>query len=151
MKRALKHDESEEKKRQRKPSMGLPSTGPTPAMTPRPTSVDDAQAAFALPAAEKVMVDTEKNEVTVRRPWFGLRGSNATTEHEDVRPTIRDVNPIPTMVSIFRRPTNAIVLASSGQSRRPFFAVGPNADQAPGLIFAAQYTITYTASVTLAK
>ena len=61
-----------------------------------------------------VRVDTEKKEVAVQRRWLGLPKPKVSTEHEPVRPSFRDVNPLPTMWSIFKRPTNLIVLLSSG-------------------------------------
>jgi hypothetical protein len=103
IKRAMHHDD----KRQRKLARGLASTAPTPPMTP-------ISPATRRPSAEQIVVDTEKNEVTVKRRWLGLRKAEVTTEHEHFRPSFRDVNPLPTMWRIFKRPTNLIILLSSG-------------------------------------
>ncbi len=131
----MQHDE----KRQRKLARGLASNAPTPPMTPG-----------RRPSTDHVAVDTEKDEVTVQRRWYGLKkGKSEFTEHEAIRPTFRDVNPLPTMWSIFKMPTNLIILLCSGWSSYPACRVG--FDDALGLLFSAQYTTTYTASVTLAK
>ena len=102
---AIKRAMHDDDKRQQKLARGLASNAPTPPMTP----------AHRRPSAEQVVLYTEKNEVAVEtRRWLGLRKAEVTKEHEAVRPSLRDVNPLPTMWSIFRRPTNLILLLSSG-------------------------------------
>jgi hypothetical protein len=71
-----------------------------------------------------VIVDMERNEVILLRrdwKWLGLKGKKVVQreeQHEEVRPSFRDINPLPIMVSIFRQPTNAIVLLGSGRLSR---------------------------------
>ncbi|ORX35698.1 major facilitator superfamily domain-containing protein [Kockovaella imperatae] len=55
------------------------------------------------------------------------------TETTTFRPTLRDVNPLPSMWTIAKMPTNLLMIGCSG------------------LMFGAQYCIPYTASLTLAK
>ncbi|WWC89126.1 uncharacterized protein L201_004044 [Kwoniella dendrophila CBS 6074] len=82
---------------------------------------------------------TEKGEVKVKsksrskRNWYGKRIStdNEQEKNESVKLSFRDLNPLPTMISVLRKPTNTILLTASG------------------ILFAAQYTIVYTASITL--
>jgi hypothetical protein len=131
IKRAMHQDEVKEQKRQRKLAKGLPSTAPTPPMTNPPTPGHHTRRAsdtLATPvergaldgsATEReVIVDTEKNEVVVkRRRWFGLRRNKSAVkgeEHEKIRPNWRDTNPLPTMFSIFKSPCNSLSLFASG-------------------------------------
>jgi hypothetical protein len=122
VKRAMAHDVSAEKKRAKKAALGLASTAATPATTTPGTPVrrDSVGAERAAVGAgtgtgPEVMLDLEKEEVVVKRSWwrFGRRGTEE--QHETIRPSIRDVNPLPTMASIFKRPTNALILFSSGE------------------------------------
>lgn len=64
------------------------------------------------------MVDTEKDEVILySRDWryLGLK-KRRVEEHQEIKPSFRDINPIPVMIVIFKKPTNAIVLLSSSKS-----------------------------------
>lgn len=131
MKRAMAHDASAEKKRAKKAALGLASTAATPATTTpgtpvRRDSVGAERAAVdaGTGASPEVMLDLEKKEVVVKRSWwrFGRRGTEE--EHETIRPSIRDVNPLPTMASIFKRPTNALILFSSGEWALCFLSPG---------------------------
>ncbi|OXC68383.1 hypothetical protein AYX13_03087 [Cryptococcus neoformans] len=65
---------------------------------------------------------------------FGTKKEKIQAEDEvEFRPTFRDLNPLPSMALILKRPTNLLILISSALS------------------FSAQYTIVYTASITLGK
>jgi len=128
VKRALHHDEAAERKRQRKRARGLDSKAATPPMTPfdgAQTPVTRRASEVDLPISSPgergdtplVRVDVERGEVKViRRRWFGLRKAELETEHEAIHPTLRDVNPLPAMWSIWKRPTNVIILLSSGEN-----------------------------------
>jgi hypothetical protein len=63
----------------------------------------------------EVMLDLEQKEVVVKRSWWRFGRKRTEEEHETIRPSVRDVNPLPTMASIFKRPTNALILFSSGE------------------------------------
>lgn len=97
---------------------GVTEADTTVDSTPTATTSGDE----AIHTQRKVIVDTERNEVILlRRDWryLGLRRKKVEQrereeEHEEVRPSLRDINPLPIMVSIFRQPTNAIVLLGSG-------------------------------------
>jgi hypothetical protein len=63
------------------------------------------------------VVDTERNEVILyERDWryLGLR-KRRSEEHQKIKPRFREINPLPVMATIFRKPTNAIVLLSSSE------------------------------------
>lgn len=62
-----------------------------------------------------VAVDEEKGQVVVKRKWWQFGKPKVEEEHEKIKPGWRDVNPFPTMLSIFRQPTNAVVLFASGE------------------------------------
>ncbi|OXB38019.1 hypothetical protein J007_02246 [Cryptococcus neoformans] len=65
---------------------------------------------------------------------FGAKKEKIQAEDEvEFKPTFRDLNPLPSMALILKRPTNLLILTSSALS------------------FSAQYTIVYTASITLGK
>lgn len=141
LKRSLKAEAAAEKKRARKRAKGLASTATTPAETRRGTpSASGAMTPATRPGSVHDL-DVERGEEEEERPrrLLGLRRRLpswmpfAIGEAHEISPSFRDVNPIPTMISIFRSPTNAGVLISSG------------------LLFAAQYTTTYTASLTFAR
>jgi hypothetical protein len=142
VRRAILHDEAKEKKRARKAARGLPSNAPTPPTTGMPTP----ERRSSLVDSALGVVDVEKGNgagketAVVRKSFFsrlginfGSNSSSKDNEEEKIQPGWRDVNPFPTMWSIFHQPTNAVVLFASG------------------ILFAAQYTIVYTAAVTLAK
>lgn len=126
IKRAMHADEVNEKKRQRKLAKGLASSAPTPPMTNPPTPGEHTRrpshsaslsAGTTLQGDElEVDVDPEAAEVTVkRRRWFGLLPAKKMEEtgHADIRPSLRDINPLPTMWSLLKEPTNTIILCSS--------------------------------------
>ncbi|WVQ99518.1 hypothetical protein IAU59_006654 [Kwoniella sp. CBS 9459] len=108
--------------------------------------IDNAHDALPEPPTEMVGVELnphggadEKGQVKLRtrRKWFGLGHglggdkSKKGESKEDIKLSLRDLNPIPTMVSVLKKPTNALILTASG------------------LLYAAQYTVVYTASITL--
>lgn len=132
VRRALHHDEVKERKRQKKLAKGLPSTAATPATTTPGTPVrrysekSDAPPSLGGTTDVDVRVDPERGEVNVRRKWWTVAGWRkapaSEEEHEKIRPSLRDVNPFPPMVSIFHSSTNALILVCSGTSiavRRP--------------------------------
>ncbi|KAL7421942.1 hypothetical protein Q5752_003714 [Cryptotrichosporon argae] len=145
IKRALRQTEADERRRARKASRGLASNAATPptttpgtpwgTLTPgrgaRTLARRDSDASAANSGTRDVDVDIEARSVVVRT-WYGRRRRRLVEEHEPVRLSLRDINPLPPMLAIFAAPTNAIVLVCSG------------------LLFAAQYTTTYTASITFA-
>jgi hypothetical protein len=133
IKRALHDEEAKERKRQRKLSQGLTSSMPTPLDT-RPATPSNSQSRRSSHAqvkahdgdAEKgrkrVDVDTEKNTVTVRRrlwmPW--KQDVKMKVEgREEFKPSLRDVNPLPTMWSIWKKPANSVILVASGEFTFP--------------------------------
>lgn len=123
IKRAMHHDEAKEKKRQRKLAKGLSSAAATPPATnpPTPGHQSRRQSHTAASGEEvSVDVDLERDEVTVKPkrrlfPWSKrpLR-SEEEEEHANIKPSWRDINPLPTMWSIFKSPTNSLGLFSSG-------------------------------------
>ena len=126
IKRAMNHEEQKEKKRRRKLEKGLPSTAPTPPLTNPPTpghesSRQSHDASFVTPGENRqVVIDTERDEIVVKRTrnWNPFRKSSKVQEeeHEKIQPNWRDTNPLPTMYSIFKSPTNSISLVASGMS-----------------------------------
>jgi len=111
LKRALQHEQNYEKRRQRKIAKGLPSNAPTPPQTPGRRESTPAINTHAV-------VDSEKDEVILySRDWryLGLK-RRRVEEHQEIKPSFRDINPIPVMIVIFKKPTNAIVLLSSSKS-----------------------------------
>jgi hypothetical protein len=105
MEGAIKRAMHQDDKRQRKLSKGLASNAPTPPAT-----------GHATPAQRtEVEIDTEKSEVIVKRKWWRR---NAKKEEvvgdEQFHPTLRDVNPFPTMWSIWKKPANLVILLASG-------------------------------------
>ena len=145
MERAIKRSLHAEEKKQRKLARGLDSSAPTPPPTnPATPSMSRRTSEPDLPSPThpgENAVDVEAGVAPVEKrrawyvrylPWVKARAA-ADDGHADVRPGIKDVNPLPTMWSIFHTPANAVVVFSSG------------------LMFSGFYTITYTASVTLAR
>lgn len=153
IKRAMHHDEAKEKKRQRKLAKGLSSSAPTPPATQPPSKPPTRR--NSIESTEEIIVEPDRNEVTLKHKWYdprGFRKTKTAEEHAKVQPSIRDVNPFPTMLSIFRQPTNAVILFSSGELGVNVTRTVTNVSvSTSGILFAAQYTIPYTASVTLAK
>lgn len=156
-------EEVREKKRQRKLAKGLASSAPTPPMTPSGLATPSASTRRqsqpgSIPAAEtetgteaEIVVDAERSEVILyERDWryLGLK-RRRVSEEQEIRPSWRDINPLPIMATIFARPTNAIVLLSSGR-RLGFCILTMCRADSQGILFAAQYTVTYTAAITLA-
>ncbi|OCF39649.1 hypothetical protein I317_06560 [Kwoniella heveanensis CBS 569] len=160
IKGALKRAEANERrkvKRQAKkanankvsqPSKTLGTILASPSGSRRPSDVDEPiHSPSQDPQAEIVGVEAEldprggadkEGQVklrTTRRWWTGLgfggRKEQKGESKADVRLSLRDLNPIPTMISVLKRPTNALILTASG------------------LLYAAQYTVVYTASITL--
>lgn len=135
LKRELKAQAAIEKKRQRKVARGLASDAPTPATTAPHSRATSGLATPAFTEATDVeAADGSKGE---KGPsWWRRHTPNwlhrKDKEGAEYRPTLRDVNPLPVMISIWRVPSNTLVLVCSG------------------FLFAAQYTIVYTCSVTLA-
>ena len=148
VRRAIHQDEARERKRARKAARGLPSNAPTPPTTGLPTPELSRRGSFtsAVPfhsstsdaeRAETVPTETQASS----QSWWSRLSPFAGHKHKSadggeaakIQPGWRDVNPFPTMWSIFHHPTNAVILAASG------------------ILFAGQYTIVYTAAITLAK
>lgn len=133
LKRELKHQAQLEKKRQRKLARGLASDAPTPATTAPQSRITSGIVTPAFTEATDVEAgDGGKGQ----GPSWWRRHTPAWKHRKDkegaeYRPTLRDVNPLPVMISIWRVPSNTVVLICSG------------------FLFAAQYTIVYTCSVTL--
>lgn len=121
VRRAIHHDEAKERKRAKKAARGLPSNAPTP-----PTGL-------ATPVEGEVIADVEMSAPKERKSRLARIFGGKKESSDKIRPGWRDINPFPTMLSIFRRPTNAVVLGASG------------------ILFAAQYTVVYTAAITLAR
>lgn len=140
LKRELKAQQVLEKKRQRKLARGLSSDAPTPATTAPHSRHTSGIVTPALTEAftEATVVEAggaDEKGGKRRNLWKRHTPSwlhRKEKEEDEYRPTLRDVNPLPVMISIWRVPTNTVVLICSG------------------FLFAAQYTIVYTCSVTLA-
>jgi hypothetical protein len=119
IKRALHQTESQERKRQHKLSKGLSSTAPTPPATGQATPSETRRGSLAATEKAKMVdVDMERNQVVVRSRWSPW---NRTSKKENVggdefKPTLRDVNPFPTMWSIWKKPANFVILIASGES-----------------------------------
>lgn len=135
-----RHDKAEEhrRKRERKKAMGLASGAATPATRPSSPVSTRPPTPEALDHAENgEHEETEKeqpSQTTPKTPLQRLRSRIPLGSGDgEIRPSFKDLNPLPAMMSIWRRPSNAIVLICSGW------------------VFAAQYTTTYTASVTFAR
>lgn len=180
IKRALVKQEHDEKKRLRKLEKGLRSGDVTPGTTVPPTPVarvgmegggtpdeveveledrkgrdqDPEKTMVATPisastiiapqskATDHIKVDLEKKEITIkserrslaqRMPWSKRKTATVEEEHEKVKLTLADVNPGPAMWQILKKPNNVVAILSSG------------------LLFGAQYTISFTAAVTFAE
>lgn len=81
-----------------------------------------------------VTIQSEKRSTSRRFPWRKQREPVAVEEeHEKVKLTLADVNPGPAMWQIVKKPNNVLAILSSG------------------LLFGAQYTISFTAAVTFAE
>ncbi|WOO80705.1 Quinidine resistance protein 3 [Vanrija pseudolonga] len=135
LKRSLKAQAHAEKKRQRKLAKGLASTATTPALTAPPTGAHTpATRPGSTHNGSDTHVDLEAGAATPRKrrmpKWWPL---GPTDDPEDIKPELRDINPIPMVISTFASPTNFVILVSSG------------------VLFAAQYTSTYTAAVTFSR
>ncbi|WVR06869.1 hypothetical protein IAU60_003905 [Kwoniella sp. DSM 27419] len=109
----------------------------TPAATPRASMIDaaggleDVSVDINHDHVSRIKGDKVAGQVKVKtRRWFGRRRVTSE-ESEPVKLSLRDLNPLPTMASVLKRPTNMLVLTASG------------------LLYAAQYTVVYTASITL--
>lgn len=149
VRRAIHQDEVRERKRARKAAKGLSSNAPTPPTTGLPTpdysrrgSFTSADAFHTNPSdAERAQVNSSDDATPPKSTWISRLSPFAGRKHlssgggeaAKIQPGWRDVNPFPNMWSIFHQPTNAVILAASG------------------ILFAAQYTIVYTAAITLAK
>ena len=73
--------------------------------------------------AVDVSLDRERNQVVVRkRRFWGLLPAKKGAEDDGeevarkIRPNVRSINPLPTMISIFKIRTNAMILCASGES-----------------------------------
>lgn len=148
LKRSLKAERHADKKRARKLAKGLASTATTPAATRNATPRSGAQTPATRPGSvhESIHegvhdgvrvtdVDLERggDSEKAKRRWLPWAHKARDNDPNDIRPSFVDVNPLPTMASIFHSPTNAIVLLCSG------------------ILFSAQYTTTYTASLTFSR
>lgn len=132
LKRQLRAEANAEK-RARKKARGLASTAPTPVTVPGTPAVTPADAGATTPPV--LVLDVERGAAPPPKPGMITRLARrlGLTSGDTLRPSFVDLNPIPPMISIFHSPTNAAVLVASG------------------LLFACQYTTTYTASVTFAR
>lgn len=153
IKRALHSD----LKRQKKLARGLDSRAPTPSVTPGHRTPNGSEN-VGVDVDVDMDTEAEAGQVQVikrKRRWFGL-GFGLKKSHRDkevvtdetFKPTLGAVNPLPTMVSIFRRPTNAVIFFCSGMFVCLHCLEG--ALRRIGVLFGGQYTIVYTASLTLA-
>lgn len=115
VKRAIHNDEAKEKRRVRKVSRGLSSTATTPPTTGYPSPTGSRRGSMSEGGDVAVVVDEEKGEVVVKRKWWQFGKPKLEEEHAKIKPGWRDVNPFPTMWSIFHQPTNAVVLFASGE------------------------------------
>ena len=62
-------------------------------------------------------ISIEHDKVKVnRRRWFGLWKPKVVSSEAKIRPSLRDVNPLPSMWAIVKRPGNNLVLVGSGGS-----------------------------------
>ncbi|CED82859.1 Synaptic vesicle transporter SVOP and related transporters (major facilitator superfamily) [Phaffia rhodozyma] len=120
-----------EKKRKRKLAKGLRSTDATPAPTRpgSPTNPDPEKLELAL---ESEQINGKKKGG--RRRWwlFGERTGDKVADGT-VKIGLRDVNPLLPALAILKCPSNLLTVISSG------------------IIFAAQYSISFTAAVTFAE
>ncbi|WRT66560.1 uncharacterized protein IL334_003519 [Kwoniella shivajii] len=77
-------------------------------------------------------INVETQNIT--RTWYGRKvRSNQNKEAQVVKLSFRDLNPLPTMRGVIAKPANSVLLTASG------------------ILFAAQYTTVYTASITLGE
>ncbi|OCF74236.1 hypothetical protein I204_04606 [Kwoniella mangroviensis CBS 8886] len=134
IKKLLRIEKKQRKARLAKPSDQLEDIPDvhTPVESRRPSQEDTM-----LPT-QTVEVDVEKQpgythqgeiKVKAKRTWYGKK--ILKEQNETVKLSFRDLNPLPTMISVVRKPANSVLLTASG------------------ILFAAQYTIVYTASITL--
>ncbi|ODO09168.1 hypothetical protein I350_02768 [Cryptococcus amylolentus CBS 6273] len=129
---------------------GLDTIPATPSETPGATPMgsrrgsDDANVLGQT--GDRTLVDVTLEEgkgeegkivkVTMWQRLIGLRGRGRTVSAErkaKIKPSARDLNPLPSMMTIMKRPTNILIVTSSSLS------------------FGAQYTIVYTASLLLGE
>lgn len=68
-----------------------------------------------------------------RLPWARKQATIDDPEHVPVKLTIADINPLPAMYHVLKKPNNLLAVLCSG------------------LLFACQYTISFTAAVTFAE
>ncbi|CAK9781077.1 MFS general substrate transporter [Cutaneotrichosporon oleaginosum] len=118
--------EKREAKLERKRIRGLASTATTPAATrpPTPGALTPLEGEYD---PETARINGPPSLVARLRARLGIKQS------DELHPSFVDLNPLPSTISVFRAPTNAAVLVASG------------------LLFAVQYTTTYTAAVTFAR
>ncbi|WWC69996.1 uncharacterized protein I206_103940 [Kwoniella pini CBS 10737] len=129
-----------------KGSENLEDIPATPNETPRPseeitiTNINNTSDNQGNDSVRAIEIDVEKQpgflkqgemKVKIGRNWYGKKKIINQEEEELVKLSFRDINPLPTMISVVRKPANSVLLTSSG------------------ILFAAQYTIVYTASITL--
>lgn len=104
--------------------------------------VDTANGGGGL-VAQKVEVNMNAKTVAVQRiakkpsrrmPWARVKSVDANgEEHAKIKLSLADVNPVPAMWAILKKPGNLLAVISSG------------------LLFAVQYTVAFTAAVTFGE
>jgi hypothetical protein len=176
--RVLVHQQHEEKKRARKLKKGLSSRDPTPGTTVPPTprtgthtpqqlehgartgKTDDMATpdrnntgSAAKEAIFKLAEPPQKQSFLNRIGLNRQRSVQDGEEHVKIKLSITDVNPLPPMWAVLKKPNSLLAVFCSGAYER---MCGELVEtdcwlDCLGLLFAAQYTIAFTAAVTFAE
>ena len=115
--------------------------------------IDDARTAV-VPMDEKSGKDAEGGKGGVDRDVEAQTTSGMPQAVKEVKPSLKDVNPIGPMLHVLNRPNNVVILFASGKSFQLVFLSGRILTlslTSKGLLFAFNFSITYTASRTLAN
>ena len=102
VKRALPSTAHAERRRQKKLSYGLPSNASTSPTTGPNTPHRRASEIPDPETVDWVQVNPEKQEVVLSGRWLSFGRKKDQDEHQPIRPSMRDVTPAPTMISIFQ-------------------------------------------------
>jgi hypothetical protein len=131
----------------------------TAVQTPVPELADQRQVKVDLEQKE-VVLEPRRRVWSALTPWGKKRSTaavdNDEEEHVKVKLRLADVNPAPAMWHILKRPNNFLAVTCSGKTVEQsggfinFLIADRSYATLAGLIFAAQYTITFTAAVTFA-